>query len=291
MIKQLKQLEKTTYYYAEYVKEFKSLLKNRKKLENKAMAVLYSTPFFKKFAEKNSLLAGLFRTPPSGSNVASNIPVLAGIQTRINTQQIMQERIAVGGPNAIAQVRQQIQAGQAELSKIKDKIAKYGSADEEIPSFKPNSQKTKSLFKRLTYETNIQFSKSNQFLPSQSDVALGIGYKFNDKTILGVATSLKLGLGTGWNNIKLSTQGMSLRSYLDWKMKGNLYISGGYEQNYFGQLNSYSAWQSSALIGISKKIQTAKKLKAKIQILYDALANQHFPKSNSFIFRYGYLLK
>ena len=292
MVKQLKQIEKTTYYYNEYIKEYKTILKDRKKMEQKAMALLYSTPIFKKFVEKNSLLASLFRIPSasSGSNGAA-LPVLQGLQTRVSTQQMMQDRIATGGPNALAQVRQQIQAAQGELSKLKDKIAKYGSADAEIPSFKPNSQKTKGLFKRLTYEANIQFSKSNKLLPSQSDIALGVGYKLNDKGVIGVASSVKLGLGTGWNNIKLSTQGIGLRSYLDWKIKGNFYASGGYEQNYYSQINNYSPWQSSGLVGISKKLKIKGNRSAKFQLLYDFLCYKHVPVTQPFIFRTGFSFK
>jgi DNA repair exonuclease SbcCD ATPase subunit len=292
MVKQLKQIEKTTYYYNEYIKEYKNLLKDRKKLEQKAMALLYSTPIFKKFVEKNSLLARLFRIPSANSGSdAATIPVLQGLQTRVNVQQMMQERVATGGPNALTQVRQQIQSAQGELNKLKDKIAKYGSADAEIPSFKPNSQKTKSLLRRLTYEANIQFSKSNKLLPSQSDIALGVGYKLNDKGVIGIASSVKLGLGTGWNNIKLSTQGLSLRSYLDWKIKGNFYASGGYEQNYYSQINNFSSWQSSGLMGVSKKLKMKGNRSAKFQLLYDFLSYKHVPVTQPFIFRTGFTFK
>jgi hypothetical protein len=292
MVKQLKQIEKTAYYYNEYIKEYKSLLQDRKRTEQKAMAILYSTPIFKKFIEKNSLLAGLFRIPGSndGGNSAA-LPVLQGLQTRVNTQQMMQERIATGGPNALSQVRQQIQSAQGELNKLKDKIAKYGSADAEIPSFKPNSQKTKSLFKRLTYEANIQFSKSNKLLPNQSDIALGVGYQLNDKGVVGVASSVKLGLGTGWNNIKLTTQGLSLRSYLDWKIKGDFYASGGYERNYYSQINNFPAWQSSGLMGVSKKLKIKDNRSAKFQLLYDFLSYKHVPITQPFIFRTGFTFK
>ncbi len=296
--KELKKLDKVTYYYNEYLKEYKGILKDRKRLEKKAMALLYSTPLFKRFVEKNSLLASLFRIPNTAASISplsSNI--LAGIQTRASVQQIMQTNIAAGGPNAINQVRQQIQAGQAELSKLKDKIAMYGSADAEIPSFKPNTQKTKSFLKRLEYGANIQFAKANNFLPSASDIALSLGYKLHTNGSLGIGASYKLGLGKGWNNIKLTNEGLGLRSYIDWKLKGRFYISGGYEQNYnssfknIEQLKRYSAWQSSGLLGLSKKVQLKGNKNTKIQVLYDFLCNQHTPVTQPFVFRTSFNLK
>lgn len=296
MVKQLRKIEKTTYYYAEYIKEYKSLLNDRKKLEQKAMSLLYATPLFKKFVSENSMLASLFRLP-GGSSSIDPLQNIAGMQTRASVQQVMQDRIITAGPNAVQQIQQQVQNAQAELSKLKDKIAQYGSADAEIPNFKPNSQKTKGLLKRLEYGANFQFAKSNNYFPSSGDIALSVGYKLNDKSAVGVGASYRMGLGTGWNNVKLTSQGLGLRSYMDWKLKGQFYVSGGYEQNYnteirsIQQLNNYSEWTSAGLLGISKKYQMNKKLKGQVQLLYDFLSNQHLPKTQPVIFRFGYSIK
>jgi hypothetical protein len=292
-------MDKLTFYYNEYLKEYKGILKDKKRLEKKAMALLYSTPFFKKFVEQNSLLAGLFRLPNNAiaGNGTVPVPALAGIQTRASVQQIMQTNIAAGGPNAITQVRQQIQAGQAELGKLKDKIASYGSADAEIPSFKPNMEKTKGLLKRLEYGANIQFGRASNFLPNGSDVAVFLGYKLHTNGAAGISLAYKLGLGTGWNNIKLTHEGVGIRTYIDWKLKGKIYISGGYEQNYnssfknISQLKNYPAWQSSGLIGLSKKLQVKGNKSVKTCVLFDILYNQHVPVTQPFIFRTAFNLK
>ncbi len=298
MVKQLKKLEKTSFYYTEYIKEYKALLKDRKKAEQKAMALLYSTPFFKKFVKKNSLLASLFSLPNNGvATATAAIPAIAGLQTRQSVQQLIQTNITAGGPNAAAQVRQQIQAGQAELSKLREKIAQLGSADAEIPSFKPNTQKTKSFLKRLEYGADLQFGKANNFLPNNSNIAVSLGYKLHTNGSFGIAAAYKLGLGKGWNNIKFTHEGLGVRSYIDWKLKGRFYVSGGYEQNYnssfktIEQLKNYTAWQSSGLIGVSKKIQAKANKGAKLQLLFDFLYNQHKPVTQPFIFRTGITLK
>jgi hypothetical protein len=93
--------------------------------------------------------------------------------------------------------------------------------------------------------------------------------------IIGIGASYKLGLGTGWNNIRLSHQGVGLRTYLDWKFKGSIWLSGGYEQNYksiirnISQLQNKSTWQKSGLIGLSKKYKVGNKLNGKVQLMWD----------------------
>ena len=239
----------------------------------------------------------MFKLPGSGAGNTAVQPVLAGIQTRASVNSLMQTSMAAGGPNAITLVKQQIQAGQAELSLLKDKIAKYGSSDAEIPSFKPNSQKTKSFLKRLEYGANIQFGKSSQYIPTSSDIAVSLGYKINDKSSAGIGISYKMGLGTGWDNIKLSSQGIGLRSYIDWKIKGSFYFSGGYEQNYnsqfknINQLKEYSSWQSTGLIGLSKKLKLKGAKSTKISVMYDFLSYRHTPITQPFVFRTGFNLK
>lgn len=293
--KQIKKLEKTTYYYGEYVKEYKTLLKDRKKAERKAMSILYSTPFFKKFASQHSSLAGIFRIPGLVSESAESIPALAGIQTRASVQQTIQSAVTAGGPNAASQVKQQIQTGQAALGKFKDRLSRYGSSDAEIPSFKPNSQKTKSFFKRLEYGTNLQFAKSSKLFPSTTNIGLSIGYKLNDKSIAGIGGEYKLGMGEGWNKIKFSTQGFGIRSFMDWKIKGSFFAAGGYELSHSKKLNLNTYlnprfWEKAGLIGISKKYRVSGKLKGNLQLLYNFLNNKNINRQ-PIIFRVGYTFK
>jgi len=294
MAGELKQLEKIRYYYGAYVNEYKDMLKSRKKLEKKAMSLLYTVPAFKKFISDNSILAGLFKIPAPGND---QLPTLAGVQTRASVQQVMQDRIVAGGPNATQTLRQQVQYAQAELKKLKDKISVYGSADAEIPSFKPNKQKTKTFLQRLEYGMNIQFGRSNNLLPATSDIAFTLGYKLNTNGAIGIGASYKIGMGSGWDHIRLSNEGLGLRSYIDWKLGGKFYISGGYEQNYnssfrnIPQLKNYAAWQTSGLLGISKKMQVRGKKNLRVQVMYDFFCYRHVPVTQPFVFRTGFSLK
>ena len=289
-------LNKTAYYYKAQVQEYKDILKDKKKIEQKAMGLLNKLPAFQKFMKQTSQLASLFRLPDSSPSGGGQMGALTGLQTRSSVQSLIQQRIASGGPNAQAQIQANLAAAQAEMGKLKDKLNQFtggGGAGADMPDFKPNTQKTKSLLKRLEYSANVQFDKSNKLLPSAANIGLGIGYKLNDKCSLGIGLSYKMGIGT-IQHISFTSQGLGLRSYMDWKIKKQLFLSGGYETNYntafkkIEQLKNYDAWQRSALIGLSKKYKISKKVQGEMKLLYDFLANAHVPVSQPVVFRLGY---
>jgi len=301
LAKQLKKLNKQVYYYSQQLQEYKNILNDPKKIEKKGLELLSRTKLFKDFMRRNSMLASLFRLPGNPDEPA-NLASLAGLQTRAQVNSLVQQQIAAGGPQAADQFRQNMQAAQSQLNQLKYKILKGGgnSSNAEMPEgFKPNNQKTKSFLKRLELGTNMQTQKASGYFPVTSDIGLSLGYKLNDKSIIGIGTSYKLGWGSGWDNIKLSNEGIGIRSYLDIKLKGTFWVSGGYEQNYRTAFNSVdalkdrSAWQQSGLIGISKVISLKSKIfkKTSLKLLWDFMSYQQVPRTQAILMRVGYSFK
>ena len=300
IVKELKQFKKQVYYYSEQVRQYKEAFEDPTKLEAKLMEVVMKVPQFKNFFAHNSMLGSLFALPTSdGSSTAS----LQGLQTRAIVNQSLVDRFG-SGSNVTQQLQQNVQSAQGQLNDLKNKISQYAngsagnvSSDQAMPDFKPNSQHTKSFLRRLTYGTDMQSQKARFFFPVTSDVGLSIGYKLNDKSTVGLGASYKIGWGSSWNNISVTHQGVGLRSYLDWKIKGSFYMSGGYEQNYrnlihsVDQLKDYSGWQSSGLVGLSKKYQVSKKMKGEMKLLWDFLSYQQVPRTQAILFRIGYSFK
>jgi hypothetical protein len=289
MIKDYDELGKAAYYYSAQVKEYKEMFKDPVKLEEKALSVLRQLPEFQKFMKENSSLSALF-------NLRSNYGTAGGVeglQTRTELEDLVSNRLGAG-PNGQKVFAQQVNAAQQGLLQLKERLASNGeSADINIPGFKPNSQTTKAFGKRLEYGFNIQFSKTNSLLPSVADVAASIGYKLNDKSISGIGVSYKLGIASH-QGIAITSQGIGLRTFVDYKIKGQFYGNAGYEINYnsafksIEALKNYSAWQKSCLAGMSKKYKITKKVKGEIKLLYDFLAYSHLPSSAPFLFRVGY---
>jgi hypothetical protein len=297
--KQLKQLNKQVYYYSQQIAEYKVILQDPKKIEKKALEILTKQKFFQDFMRKNSMLASLFRMHGDPNDPTAQAS-LAGLQTRAQVNNLIQTQIANGGPNAQQQIQQNIQAAQSRLNQLKDRVMKWGgsSSDMEMPEgFKPNNQKTKSFLQRIELGTNLQNQKSNGLLPSQSDIGLSVGYKINDKSVIGVGSSFKMGWNQpGQRGIRLSGQGASLRSFVDIKMKGSFWVSGGYEMNYnnafssIAALQNYSGWRQSGLVGMSKIVNVKSKLfkKTKLMLLWDFLSYQVVPRAQPIVFRIGY---
>jgi hypothetical protein len=188
------------------------------------------------------------------------------------------------------------------MQQLKNKLMQLrgSSSDDIMPQgFKPNNQKVKSFLKRLEYGTNIQAQRSTNFFPATTDLGLSLGYKLNDKSIIGVGAAYKIGLGHGWDHMELSSQGAGLRSYVDWKLKGSIWISGGYEMNYksmfnsIDQLKNLDAWQQSGLLGLSKVFDVKSKFfkKTKLQLLWDFLSYEQVPQTQAVLFRIEYGFK
>lgn len=287
--KELQKINKELYYYNSLVKEWKNTFNEPRKLEAVVLDQLKKLNVFQKFLENNSELALLFGSinQPAGSNY------LSGLQNRSQVAALINQRMPQN-VQAASFIGDQMRRAKDELSKV----AKLDNTSmvNDLPGFKVNNQKNKPFLKRLEYDVNIQSSKATNFLPTTSDLGIGIGYKLNDNNVAGLGLSYKLGIGPDIRHIKLTHEGISLRAFLDMKLKKSFYISGGYEQNYrssfkdFQELKDYSAWQQSALIGLSKKFRVSSKLKANARFLFDCLYKKNIPHTQPVIFRIGYNL-
>ena len=295
--KELKKLSKLNYYYSEQINEYKSLLKDHKKVERKALELLSKSKLFTDFMRKNSYLGQFFSLPGDYSNTQS----LTGLQTRAQVQQIVSQQIGttpINGADPRQYVQGQMQQAQQQLNQLKDKIKSLGlegeSGDLVMPEFKRNNLKVKSFFRRLEYGFDLQNQRSTQLLPVTSDFAVTVGYKVRNEILVGLGSSYKMGWGSGIRNLKITNQGLGLRSYIEIKAKGSFWVSSGFEYNYqkeFEKLTDIAnpdIWQKSALIGISKKYRIAGSKQGNIQLLYDFLASRQVPYGQKLKFRIGY---
>ncbi len=294
--KYLAKIDKEAYYYVETLRNYKELFSDRKKVEVLALKVLNKIPAFKNFVKQNSMLASLFRLPSEPGAPLD----LRGLQTRESVNALIQNRIGSGGPDAVQAFNQNMQQAQTELRTLKDKVLKGGgsSSDANIPDFKPNMQKTKTFVQRLEYGSIFDFEKSNNYIPTIANIGVSVGYKLNDKSVIGIGVNYKMGLGS-IQRIRISHQGLGFRSFVDWKLKKQFFVTGGFEMNYnatfnqIEQLKDHTAWQQSGLVGLTKKISFKSKLAkgTKVQLLYNMLYRQQVPVGQPFVFRINYELK
>jgi hypothetical protein len=284
--------QKEVYYYGQQIRELRETLNDPGKLEQKMLEALNRVPAFREFIRKNSMLASLFAPV-----VNSGGPVDPSLQTRSQVQQLIQQRALSSGPNGQQLLNQQIQAAQAQLTQLKNKLNQLGGSangDMNLPNFRPNAEKVKSLFQRLEYGASLQSARASNYFPVTSDFGFSIGYKLNPNSVIGIGGSFKVGWGKDWNHIHISGEGAGLRTFVDWKVKRGIWLSGGAEMNYMKRVSSleifknYTTWQKSALLGLSKRYNVGKKLKGNLQMLYDFLHDKHVPRTSTLLFRVGY---
>jgi hypothetical protein len=300
--RELLSINKNAFYYQQQLAEYKSMLHDPQKMEEKVLETVNQVPAFQKFMSKYSFLGQLFSLPEDyGSSQCLN-----GLQTKAQIGQLIKERMGSGqgggsgaGSNPQQFAQQQMQVAQQKLTELQNKIMQLGnrggsSSNIVMPNFSPNNQKTKTFLKRLEFGFNIASTQSSFLLPATSDLGLSLGYRINDKSTVGLGADYKLGWGSGINHISFSSQGVGFRGFVDIKAKGSIWISGGFEYNFMQQFQNYSQlydfdiWQKSALIGITKKYQITKSKGGNIQVLYDFLFKDHVPASQPLIFRFGY---
>lgn len=288
--KELTNLNKEAYYYGQQLNEYKATLSDRKKAEEKAVALLKTLPAYNNFISQHSQFAGLFNLVGTSSNTAS----LAGLQTRSQVEQMVAQRLG-NDPAAQQAVNQQMAQARSQINELKDKYSNLDNAGD-MPDFKPNPMKTKRFLQRLEFGGNVQFQKNTSYYPTTTDIAGQVGYRFHKNGTAGIGVSYKLGMGTGWNHIAFTHQGVGLRSFVDWKLKGTFYLNGGFEENYLtaitnvSELKNLSLWKGSALLGVSKKYKINAKLKGNLMVLYDFLASRTVPATSSFKVRIGYTM-
>jgi len=294
LVKDLKRINKEVYYYSAQINEYKSIFKDSKKLEQKAISLLNKMPAFTQFMKKHSELAGLFG--PQGNY--TTIQGQTGLQPRVQVISFIQNQTGLTSSSAQSLVRKNIQSAQGQIDQLRSMLNSYGggSGNLDMPDFKPKNQKIKSFFRRLEYGTNLQTARSTSFFPITTDLGLSAGYRLNDKNIVGISATYKIGWGKNLSNIKLSSEGVGFRSFADINIKKSLFISGGFEYNYqqpfssLSVLNNLDNWQKSGLIGVTKIVSLNTKVfkKTKVQFLWDFLSYRERPRGQAIKFRVGY---
>lgn len=301
LLKDLKKLQTTVYYYKAQLAEYKDLLNEPDQLFSKSIRLLQKIPAFNEFYSRNSVLSQYFRPSSSNPQDPAYLQSLTGLQTRESVSKIMQQKLGTEKvPDAQQQLDQLVQSNQSEIDRLKSKIvsgiSQLSKEAEQIPNFKPQSNKTKTFFKRLEYGVNIQTKRATSFYPISTDIGISIGYKINDKSIVGIGGSYSFGWGKDLKHIQITHKGAGIRTFVDWNMKWGLWLTGGYEMNYnqvfreLSQLKSFDAWQQSGLIGLSKNIPiNSKYLKfSKVQVLLDLLSFKEIPQTQALLVRVGY---
>jgi hypothetical protein len=218
-----------------------------------------------------------------------------GLQTRESVSAGINEKLGRLVKHAASSAQNEFEGGRSKLAEERSKylfdMTRSGNGAG-ISSESTSSSKV-PLKKRFTFDLNFQTHRESVIT---TDLGLAVGYKLNQRSTLGIGAAYKLGLGKSIEHLSLSHQGLSVRSYIDWKVKNGISITGGYEMNLIDairkidQLKDRSAWQQSGLVGLTKTIVNGPGIlkSTKLQILWDFLSYQQIPRAQPLVFRIGY---
>ena len=291
--KELDKMGKELYYYQAQIKGYKEILSDPSRIEDEGIKLLRKLPAFQRFMADNGALAVIFNNTQPTS--------MSGLQTRDMVNKLMNNQMGLLGPDGDKIVEEQLKEAQDEMDKLKQQAA--GEGDATIPGFKPNGQKTKSLWQRIEIGTDCQFNKTSVLLPSTGNFGLSIAYKIMKKGTIGVGGSWNMGMGS-IQHIRLTYEGVTMRSFMEYAIIKGFSIRGGWEKTFLLKqvttenlilLKKPENWQQSALIGISKKMAIPLKLpilnkkaaSGNVQLLYDFLHESHVPATPALQLRVG----
>lgn len=288
----VRKLNKEVFYYVETVENYKELFSSPSSREKYVKQLLESNSQIRKLLRENSFIASLF--PGTSNPGAVN---LNGLQTRTAIEDQILTKFVSGNATGMGYLKEQMQAAQSEIGKLKSSLQQrnrtYGNG-EEMATFKPNHQKSRTFRQRMVYGVNLQFTKASAWIPSGIQTAMMAGYRLNDKSILGFGVSYEAAFGS-LQKVRIEHRSVGLRSYVDWKIKKQFFVSGGYEINRLFEMtssaySSSSRWQSVGLFGITKKMKAHSTFlkNLSIQFYYDILHRSHSPVTQPFVYRIGY---
>jgi hypothetical protein len=293
LTKQLGKYSKQVHYYQQQLQEYKQILEQPDLIEKKALELLSEVPAFRQYFYKFSALSAMFRSPGQVEDM-DPATLLNGLQSRSSIMADLTNRFG-SVPNTQQAVTAGLADGQAQLTGIKDKLMNAVNKGEtlDMPGFVPNQEKTKTFLKRLVPGFNLQSSRSNRFLPLSTDIGFSLGYKVNNKSIIGASFLYKIGWGNDIKHVAITHEGVGLRTFIDYKLNKSFWLTGGAEWNYYARFQTLAvfktvnSWQQSALIGLQKK-RAFGKYKATVSVLYDGLWNKHLVHTQPIKFRIAY---
>jgi hypothetical protein len=297
MIKEMKGLVKKMNLYKLKASEYKNMLEKPALIEARLLEILARQKAFANFFNKHSLLAGLFRMP---GNEAAQEPSISGLQTRQLLQQETQQRLG-SGSELSQMTRQQATGSGGDLLNLKDKLSDLQNSKEagDLPAANINPNRAKTFLQRLELGVNFQNISSSSYFPSITDVGLSVAYRINEKSIVGLGSSGKIGWGKDIRHIVVTAQGVSLRSFAELRIKGAFHAMGAFEMHYnkpfdnIQHLYGMTDWSKSGLLGVSRVMPLSGRFVkgTKLMLLWDFLSYRQVPRRPAITFRIGYNFK
>lgn len=309
IISSLANAEKLAYYNDQQINDYLQIFSSQSKMEALFSGIVQS------ILKQNAVQpAGILKSTTLSGSLSNQIP--EGVQTKEEVFALISEamdhnklsddlidglpkELGIQLPDAntpesslstlqetkdlTLQKRKEITDLTSEIHNTKEK-----SNQQADKTWKPNPLKTKRFVDRLKFGFSMQADPPTKYFPTSARLLGQVGYQIRTNMSVGLGTSLNIaylkkstpdvkGIGT------FGYDGYSIRSFYDFKIKGNIYFQMNYEWNFResnqtfskvqyipdpifrGSLQGYESW----LGGLKIKGKSLKGRSKTIEILYD----------------------
>lgn len=281
--------------YKGKINELRAQFNSPDKVISGVISTLSRQKQFRQFFARNSIMSQFMRLPVEGDPVDSE--VLEGLQTRRDIEKIYLERFgdlqlvpgsSVGGgalpgmTGHLADTKLLLDTGRL--------FRRTGSENNHDANLKPK-RKLKDM---VHFGINFQTVRAQGIFPTMTDIGVQLRFDVSERFSAGVGASGKIGLGSNIQNINITGQGVSVRSFVDGRIKGGFYLTGALEMNYltqidkFEQLRDMSLWRFSGLMGLTRRFKLSGSRTGSVQVLYDFFNRSNGLQTPAFLVRVGY---
>lgn len=234
---------------------------------------------------------------------------LAGISQQAG-EQLKQYTKALDKPlKQINQAKQAIGEGKQKLDEGQNSVQ---SAKNSLNKLKPtgfrNPMRGIPFWQRWETQYNFQTQRASAdgSKPVMLQTGLNLSYRQSKALSLGIGIDGSLGLGSNWQHLRLSYEGIVGRIFLDYKLLWGISLQGGYEkslrpinraytqvQEQFGNTSNVKTamglLQDAAYLGVMKSYRINPKLQGTFLVGYNFL-NDKTKINSPWIIRLGWML-
>lgn len=288
-------LEKKAFYAKQRMKELKNISEEPTKAEEKALEYLQGTEGFD--AHMDNIGKGPGSMKGLSSNTTSTELEKMGFQTKKQVEGSLKEKFGKNLGGVTKKIGGQVKEFQDKLGEAKNtvkdgknnitdaKSTAKGLKNTEKPSFKVNPMRGKLFWQRIEKQYNWQTIRATTDKPAMLEASAMAGFKHTPKLTYGLGLATGIGLGQGWDKIKISFEGIGLRSFASWEWQYGLGAYAGYERMYkrtaftnstaaateitSPSVHNKAKYSESVLIGLTKSYNINTKYNGAIQLLYD----------------------
>lgn len=288
-------IDKSVFYSNEKVKVFQQIKDEPSRLEEKSLEYLQGHEGFDNCLKGNP--GGMEAL--AGKGIDATALQKMGYQTKQQMNAQLQKKLGGSGGGIQQQMSKDVAKWQDKANKLmtagkgvrqksqelrnsQSSLKRFGKIDK--PSFKVNPMKAQPLTRRIEKQINWQTTRATlDGKPAIFQVSAMAGYKHTPNLTYGVGIAPSIGLGQNWSNIRISFEGLGLRSFAEWKWIYGIGLYAGYERTYkmaafddkttetnlVPNKHNTAIYNEAIVAGLTKTYSINEKWSGSIQVLYD----------------------